>query len=143
MKKRVRRELPVEKVKRPVGRPRKDTSIVKPPMPRNYYIINDLVRISEYAGAGKSAGEISSFMGGTTRNRILALVSEYEIRLIPKGPGEAICRARLKRRLMELIEAKAFNADVEVMSLFGAIIEEAYADPELIDRAVNKLARSA
>ena len=63
------------------------------------------------ASEGKSAKEITAAIGGTTRGRVVAKMSEHGIRLVPKRHNETCVRVIVTRATAEALSRLAVERD--------------------------------
>lgn len=108
-------------------------------LPRRIWYGPDKLKAAFLAGEGKSAHEISQLIGGTTQQRVRAMLSDHGISLT-RGVGEDILTVRWKEGDRDRLDAVAARldrpaADVAALLLRKLLVES----PDKIDGMIHEL----
>lgn len=106
-------------------------------LPRRPWYGPDKLRAAYMAGQGASAGEIAKAIGGTTPDRVRAMLRVHGIRLMREHAGEDILFVRWKRADRERLDAVALKMDREPGELAALIVRRVLADrsaEKLVDK---------
>lgn len=106
---------------------------------RRVYHDQDLLRIAYMAGEGRSAGEIVSALGGTTRWRVYALVRKLGINLAAKSPRSCVLRLLCRSSSFDTIARVALAHDLDPVFTAGRLLDELAAEPVLLENLVDGL----
>lgn len=110
-----------------------------PNQPRRIWYGPEKLKAAFLAGQGKSAKEISQLIGGTTPQRVRAMLSEHDI-ILTRVPGEDVVTIRWKKADRERLDAAAARLDRPSAELAGLITRKILTRrPELIDELIHEL----
>lgn len=110
-----------------------------PALPRRPWYGPDKLRAAYMAGQGASAGEIAKAIGGTTADRIRAMLRVHGIPLMREKGGEDILFVRWKVSDRERLNRAADVLDREPGELAALIVRRALERPNLIKELVHEL----
>lgn len=110
-----------------------------PALPRRPWYGPDKLRAAFMAGQGASAGEIARAIGGTTPDRVRAMLRVHGIPLLREKSGEDILFVRWKVADRERLNRMADRLDREPGELAALIVRRAMERRELVEELVHEL----
>lgn len=105
--------------------------------PRRAYVPADLLRIAYLAGAGKSAGEIADAVGGTTRDRVAAMLSNKGIALLPKRADEVAITVVLPKTALSALSKFALARDTDPALVAAEALRALADEPTILANLVD------
>lgn len=108
-------------------------------LPRRPWYGPDKLRAAYMAGQGASAGEIAKAIGGTTGDRVRAMLRVHGIPLMRKNSGEDILFVRWKTADRERLNRTADKLDRDPGELAALIVRRAMEKKNLIEELVHEL----
>lgn len=107
-------------------------------LPRRPWYGPDKLRAAYMAGQGASAGEIAKAIGGTTPDRVRAMLRVHCIPLMRENSGEDILQIKWKVADRERLNALADRLDREPGELAALIVRRAI-ERKIIEDLVHEL----
>ncbi|MCT8999222.1 hypothetical protein [Chelativorans intermedius] len=106
--------------------------------PRKRWSTGDIIRAAHMAGQGASGGEIATVIGGTTGERVRAMLRVHGIPLLRNRGNEDILQIRWKREDRERLNALADRLDREPGELAALIVRKAMQG-KVVEKLVSEL----
>jgi len=103
-------------------------------LPSKTWHTADVLRAVYLAGQGKSAGEIARVIGGTTPDRVRAMLRAHGFGLMRTQGNEDILFVRWKSQDRAMLDAAADRLDREPGELAALIVRKA-----LVEKSVDKM----
>lgn len=108
-------------------------------LPRRPWYGPDKLRAAFMAGQGASAGEIAKAIGGTSADRVRAMLRVHGISLMREKGGEDILFVRWKVADRETLNRAADHLDRDPGDLAALIVRRALEKPSLVKELVHEL----
>ena len=104
----------------------------QPPPPRRSYVPREKLLVAFLAGCGQSDVEIAEGIGGTTANRIAAMLSSWHLPRLRRSPRQKVVQFSVRRQTLAVFAKLAQPRHTDAPLLMGHLLDICATDEALL-----------